>query len=396
MRLATANSFDNGLENLFKRQSQLSSLQEQLSTGKKVNRASDDPTGTAQAERAMTRLSRIDTDQRALELQRNAIGTAESALGNATALMQNFRELVIAAGDAAYNPRDRASLAQQLTSLRDQILTLANSADSNGIPVFGGLGSSSTPYIDLSSGVTFQGTAGQRATSATALPGTMNGQAIWMDVPSGNGSFKVGLNAANTGTAWTDPGTVVSPTALTGNNYSITFNVVAGVTRYDVVNSTTGATVATGQPYTDGAAIQFDGMSVIVHGTPQNADAIDIAPSTPGNVFQVLDDAIASIDNKPGDNKLAQSLALSLAQVDGAFQRLQSARSQAGDWLNRADTITNAQSANAIALEADKSRAVNLDMVKGLSDFNLTQTGYQAALQSYAQIQKLSLFNFIN
>ena len=35
-------------------------------------------------------------------------------------------------------------------------------------------------------------------------------------------------------------------------------------------------------------------------------------------------------------------------------------------------------------------------MVKGLSDFNLTQTSYQAALQSYAQIQKLSLFNFIN
>lgn len=396
MRLATANIFDNGLENLIKRQTQLSSLQEQLSTGKKVNRASDDPTATAQAERAMTRLSRIDTDQRALELQRNAIGTAESTLGDAAALMQNFRELVIAAGNAAYNPRDRASLAQQLAGLRDQMLTLANRTDGNGIPVFGGLASSSTPYADLSSGVVFQGSAGQRAASATSLPGTMNGQAIWMDVPSGNGTFKVALDAANTGTGWTDPGNVIAPSALTGNDYRITFNVVAGVTTYDVVNSTTSATVASGQPYTDGAAIQFDGMSVIMHGAPQNADAVAIAPSTIGNVFQVLDDAIAGIDNQPGDNRLAQSLALSLAQVDGAFQRLVSARSQAGDWLNRADTITDSQSARAIALEAEKSRAINLDMVKGLSDFNLTQTGYQAALQSYAQIQKLSLFNFIN
>jgi flagellar hook-associated protein 3 FlgL len=34
-------------------------------------------------------------------------------------------------------------------------------------------------------------------------------------------------------------------------------------------------------------------------------------------------------------------------------------------------------------------------MAKGISDFNRFQTGYQAALQSYAQIQKLTLFNFI-
>jgi flagellar hook-associated protein 3 FlgL len=47
------------------------------------------------------------------------------------------------------------------------------------------------------------------------------------------------------------------------------------------------------------------------------------------------------------------------------------------------------------SLEADRSRAEDLDMVKGISDFQNLQTGYSAALQTYAQIQKLSLFNFI-
>lgn len=396
MRLGTANSFDNGLENLFKRQSQLSSLQEQLSSGKKVNRASDDPTAAAQAERAMTRLSRIDSDQRALETQRNAINKAESTLGDAIALVQNIRELAVAAGNASYTPADRTTIAQQMRAMREQLLTLANSTDSNGVPVFGGLGSAGAPFADLAAGVQFQGVAGQRAASATALPGTMNGQAIWMNVPSGNGTFKVGLNAANTGTVWTDPGSVVSPAALTGNNYSIRFNVVAGVTTYDVVNTTTSASVASGQPYTDGGPIQFDGMSVIVHGTPQTGDAVDIAPSTQSNVFKLIDDTIASVDNTPGNNQLAQAVSLSLAQIDTGLQRLQSARGQAGDWLNRADSITSTQNANSITLEADKSRAVDLDMAKGFSDFNLAQTAYQAALQSYAQIQKLSLFNFIN
>jgi flagellar hook-associated protein 3 FlgL len=36
-----------------------------------------------------------------------------------------------------------------------------------------------------------------------------------------------------------------------------------------------------------------------------------------------------------------------------------------------------------------------MDMVKGISEFQTQQTGYSAALQTYAQVQKLSLFNFL-
>ena len=49
------------------------------------------------------------------------------------------------------------------------------------------------------------------------------------------------------------------------------------------------------------------------------------------------------------------------------------------------------------AMEGDLIRtAKDMDMIKGVSQFQNQQTGYQAALQSYAQIQKLSLFNFIS
>ena len=75
-RLGSANTYDNALRNLSARQSTLANLQENLTSGKKVVRASDDPTGSAQAERALTRISRIQTDQRALESQRNSISMA--------------------------------------------------------------------------------------------------------------------------------------------------------------------------------------------------------------------------------------------------------------------------------------------------------------------------------
>ena len=396
MRTGTANTYDKGLDQLLQRQSELASQQEQLSSGKRVNRASDDPVSAAQAERATVRIRRVETDQRALEMQRNAITAAESTLGQANALMQTARDLVISSGNLANTPQQRGIIAGQLIGLRDQALALANRTDSNGVPLFGSLGSVGTPFVDASGGVVFQAVAGQRASTATALPPAMDGQAIWMDVQSGNGVFEVSLSAANTGTVSTGAGSVESPTALSGNNYSVTFTVAAGVTTYAVVNTTTAAVVATGQPYREGAPIQFDGMSVVVRGIPADGDTLGVAPSTRISVFDVLDHAIASINNMAANNKLSQGIALALAQFDTSLDKLQSARSQTGDWLNRADSITNAQGAQTILLEGDRSRAQDLDMVKGISDFNQKQTGYQAALQSYAQIQKLSLFNFIN
>ena len=399
MRIGSANAFDATLANLTSRQADLSSLQEKLSAGKKVIRPSDDPTGAAQAERALTRSARVDTEQRALNLQRNSMSLAESTLGDATTLLQRFRELVVNAGDAANDSTNRTSIANEMSSLRDQLFSLANKQDSNGIPLFGGLGSSALPFTDAVAGVTFNGIPGQHASTPVSIPSAMDGQATWMNVPTGNGVFTVGLGGANTGTVWADPGQVVNPGALTGNNYTVTFTVTAAVppvTTYDVVNTTTATPVLpAARPYVDGQAIQFDGMSFTPHGTPANGDALQVAPSTRSDLFAVLDSAIAGIKNVPNSNLLTQNVNLALVQVDTGMARLNSARGQAGQLLNRADTIDSNQQDKTVQLTADRSRAEDIDMVKGISDFQNQQTGYSAALQTYAQVQKLSLFNYL-
>ena len=396
MRIGTSNQYDTALEQLFKRQSDLSTQQDRLSTGLRVNRPSDDPIAAAQAERDRMRITRIEVDQRALEIQRSALGSAESALGDATELVRGIRELVIAAGNPGYSAKDRTALAAQMASMREQLFTLANRAGNNGVPLFGGLGSGTAPFSDAATGVVYQATAGQRAAGENQLPGAMNGQAVWMDVRSGNGTFEVGLGTANAGSVWTDTGAVTSPASLTGHTYSIQFSVVGTLTSYDVINTTTATVLSSAQPYVDGVPLQFDGLTLTMRGKPANADTVTVAPSAQTNVFKVMDDAIRSIDNAPGNHKVTQAVTLALAQIDSSLERLLAARSQAGDWLNRADTITSTQEARTLSLEADRSKAEDLDVAKGISDFNKLQTGYQAALQSYAQIQKLSLFNFIN
>jgi flagellar hook-associated protein 3 FlgL len=92
-RTSSANTYDTAVRNITQRQSALSTLQENLTSGKRVLRPSDDPTSAALAERALTRINRIATDQRALDAQRDAIEVAESTLGSITDAMQRFREL---------------------------------------------------------------------------------------------------------------------------------------------------------------------------------------------------------------------------------------------------------------------------------------------------------------
>ena len=118
MRMSSANAYEKSLQILYARQNELAGQQEKLTSGKNVNRPSDDPSSAAQAERAQTRLSRIASDKQALEVQRGALTLAESALGDSAGLLQRFRELTITAGNGGYNAADRLTIAKEMGGLR--------------------------------------------------------------------------------------------------------------------------------------------------------------------------------------------------------------------------------------------------------------------------------------
>ena len=60
MRIATATQFDRSIDLIQRRQQSLETSHEQLVSGKRITRASDDPVQAARAERALARESRPD------------------------------------------------------------------------------------------------------------------------------------------------------------------------------------------------------------------------------------------------------------------------------------------------------------------------------------------------
>ena len=449
-RVGTANMYDNSIRNVSARQTSLVNLQENLTSAKRVVRASDDPVSAAQAERALTRISRIQTEQRALENQRNAIAQAESTMGDAIGLVQEARWLMVNAGNGALSSNERATIANQLQSLRDQLTAVANRTDTNGIPLLGALGSAQSPFmgpLNSTPDYLFAGQAGQTASDGVTLPNTLDGDSAFMFDAKRDGSFHAAITPGTSTVivpgattpsvpAMGQPNRALTTSAITvaeGTNFNknpatglaYTYSVSFSNVTLDPATNTLSATynvsstdpafvppaAQTLNPIKIGEKGEFNinglppGMSMKVttlptkalDGTitlsPANGDTINISPQA--SVFSVIDKAIAEIKAAPNSNVAAQASGQALANIDIGLERMSNIRSYAGELLNRADRIRGDQSKRSEQLEADRSRAEDLDMIKGISDFQNQQTGYQAALQTYASVQKLSLFNYI-
>jgi flagellar hook-associated protein 3 FlgL len=396
MRISTANSYNSAIDSLMERQTTLADTQVQMTSGKRVNRASDDPAAAARSERAQAAQARVTATQRAVDASNNAMSLAEGALGDAGDLMQQVREALVSAGNASFGDADRATLADQLTGLRQQLLAVANRTDGASNYLFGGQSSTRAPFADVPGGVQFQGSAGaSQSATADALPLSVDGDTAWMSARTGNGVFATRA-VTSTGAAWIDAGHVTDPSALTGSTYSVQFTVSGATTTYSVLKNGV-ATAQTNVAFKPGQAVQVDGMSATIAGSPANGDTFEFAPSSPNlTVFDTLDKAIADLKTIGRSGaQIAQSNAASLASVDSVMGQLSSARSAAGAAMNRVESVSSQLSALKLSSQTEQSNAEDLDMTKAISDFSNQQTGYDAALKAYSMVQRLSLFNYL-
>ncbi|MDO4905174.1 MAG: flagellar hook-associated protein FlgL [Lautropia sp.] len=146
MRIATNQYRNQAVSSMLEHQSELARLQEQASTGHRVNRASDDPLAVAEAERLRSAQARLDIEKRMMSYARNLMAQSEGVLDNAILSVQSARDTIIESGNAIRSESDRKSLAEKISALRNELLTLANHQDHEGGYLFGGPGADRQPF----------------------------------------------------------------------------------------------------------------------------------------------------------------------------------------------------------------------------------------------------------
>lgn len=334
------------------------------------------------------------------------MGLVESNLQGVSTIIQNARSIAVAAGNPILSESDRRVMAVELRGRLEELIGLANSADSEGNFLFSGYQAKVQPFVKNAGDVQYAGDQGQRLTQVTSsrqIAVSDTGSNIFERVMDGNGIFTTSANASNTGTGIIGVGSVTDPTNLTGDDYEINFHVtqdpltLKDIITYDVLNTTTSSTISTGNTFVDGNMIAFDGLQFDIKGKPADGDQFKVEPSSQQSIFKTIDNLInvleTTTNDQSGKTNLTNSLNTAMQNLDQGLDNVLSIRASVGVKLQEIDALQSIGEDNALQYDQTLSRLQDLDYAKALSDFTRQQGLLEAAQQSFIRISGLSLFN---
>ncbi len=162
MRISTNTLMETSLVGINESYRRYGEAQQRIATGKKLNRPSDDPTGTAHAMGLRSAMGHIEQFQRNITDANGFMATTDVALSQAVVLVREARSLAIQSATDTITQDQRAIIANQLTATISQIGQLGNSTHGSRF-VFGGQLTTKPPFVPDGGGFRYEG-----GTSATA------------------------------------------------------------------------------------------------------------------------------------------------------------------------------------------------------------------------------------
>jgi flagellar hook-associated protein 3 FlgL len=379
-------------------ESNLSTTQNQISSGQSFTTASQNPVAAGLVtgyNQALAQSQQYDTNSNSAQ---SSLNTEDSALTQMQNALQSLRDLALEANNSNESPQDLSAIATQATQIQNTLLSLANTQDGSGNYIFAGYSTQSQPFALSSTGATYSGDQGQRqvqiAAGETVVVGD-NGDLVFNQIKTGNGTFVASAAAGNTGTGVLGAATVTDPATYTGGTYSIQFTAPNTYQVFDAANNV----VATGT-YTSGQAIAFAGVQVTLTGQPATNDSFSVAPSTNQSIFTTVQNLVTALQQQgttsdTGEAQLNNSMNSAINNIDQALTQSQTVQASVGARLNSITTQQSVASSQQVQLQQSISNLQSLDYASAITSLDQQNTTLSAAMQAFTLTQGLSLFKYI-
>lgn len=159
MRLSSNQIFSQRMDNITSSQSKWMTEGNKISSGRRVEKPSDDPMAASQAVMVKQSESRNQQYATARGFAKNSMSLQMSLASQMVNITTKIQETLVAAGnDATLSDEDRSSLADQLQGLKDQLVGIGNTKDGVGRYIFAGFQSDKPPFVaDATGKITYQG-----------------------------------------------------------------------------------------------------------------------------------------------------------------------------------------------------------------------------------------------
>ena len=369
-------------------------LQEQASTGSRINRASDDPSAAYQ-------ILGLNSQQRSMEDYIDSLSEVVSTLELSSTIIENMTSSLVETklrlvqiSGGIYDEQARERTAEGIDDILEQIVSLANTKHNNQY-LFGGSDTASAPYtVEYTNGkitsVTYQGSLEGR--NIEVAPGVQSGAFYVGDniFRSSNRSSPVfpGDTGAKAGTGTPSvTGDVWLTVIHDGSNYKLSIDngvsyttvPVGGETNQLVTDSRTGQVL-----YVDSTEINSTGVELVrIPGTYDVFNAIITIRDILENDRQLSDAQLQQLQ----DNSLD-----SLEEISNLLlQQSVSVGSKIGFLDNLKDSLKNLK----YDTEDEVTRLQEADIAQIAIDMARRQVLYQMSLSVAGKLMSMSLLDFL-
>ena len=169
--------------------------QSKISTGQAITAASDAPIDAVRLSALNEVTAQTDRFATNLTVAQRRLGLGDNTLASADNLYTRLREVQLSSASDTISASDRSSIKLEIQGINEQLLSLANTADTSGQALFGGYATDLEPFRqNVDGSVSYMGDAGDHTLAAgdsLRLPTSINGGDVFMRVETGDSVHSV-------------------------------------------------------------------------------------------------------------------------------------------------------------------------------------------------------------
>jgi flagellar hook-associated protein 3 FlgL len=342
----------------------LFNLNSQISSGKRINKPSEDPIGMSKVLIYRTELNSFDQFKKSIDQAKGWLSRMDAIIADTDDLLARASELAVQQASATATAVTREGAAEEIMQIREMIIGLANSKYANKY-MFGGTRTQSSPFLNVEVNE-WQADVGE---IAAAAPGAPSDGDRYINSTDNHIYQYDGIT-----TTWVDQGAPLEGTSVIVDNVNelYVFNEGDWVPQYGGNTST--------------YSVKIGKEDTIETNIPGN----EIFQNDSGDILMTL----MRLEKALRDNN-QEGISDELSEIENSSKSLMNTLAKIGATVNRLDETKSIIERAVVDTTESTSKIEDLDYAYAITALQNQQTIYQATLKSASMITSLSLVDYV-
>ena len=402
-------------------------IQEKISSGNKINRASDDPMGAVNLSAAKEQQILIDQYTKNSDVAFMRLDLSDKTLSEFTSVLTRMTELGATAGNGIYDGFGHQAILQEMEQLFEVAVSLANTTDSLGRPLFSGRSSVDVPFSkNVDGSIEYHGDRGKHSVQISEslnVATGVDGGSTFMRIETENGRrsvFDILQSAMNS----IETAAQINGQANGGNRSRLEFTLPSKMEEWSfTLSGNKGSAEITARIARDNLG---DLVSEINKFTTQTSVAAEIDEETGDMIltdvtegeiiiqditisgqdaasdkltsyvaFTKLDGNMAPISPTVKLTDRDQLITYNVSSMRAAMDSISIHRSSIASQMGKNEVQRNVLETRKLAVDRDVSALNDTDLAEMITKLQGQMTNLEAAQAAFSKISQQSLFDYL-